>query len=469
VAILIDSQGTTHFALISLRKVRTFSMLAGCSQLEGSKMENQTQSRNDIINELLRLCRQLGELTTPEAQIIARGKDLLIPHQQSLDIIEFLPDATFVIDTESKVIAWNRALEEMTGLEKRQILGKGDYLYALPFYGEAKPILIDFVITGEADTRERYHFVERHGRDFYAETYASKLYAGKGAYLWGKASPLYDKDGNLTGAIESIRDITQRKQSEESLQASEKLFRMLVETMNEGLGLLDENGVIIYVNDKLGEILGYSKDELVGRTEAEFLDQANRASYEKETERRRRDKKTSCEIELLAKDGRRIPIIISVSPILDEKGNYKGAIETVNDITTRKQAEKKLRESEEKYRMIFENSPLGILHFNQDATITACNDTILRIWGSCREKLIGFNLFNSLKNKRMKAAVGACIAGKPACYEGNYLSITGGKITNLKADFGPILADDGSCLGGIGILEDVSERKLTEIVSEESL
>jgi PAS domain S-box-containing protein len=431
-------------------------------------MEKQEHSRNDIINELLRLCRKLDELSTSEAQLAERRKDLLIPHQQSLDIIEFLPDPTFVIDGESKVIAWNRAMEEMTGLKKRQILGKGDYLYALPFYGEAKPILIDFVISGEAHTRERYHFVERHGRDFYAETYAPKLHGGKGAHLWGKASPLYDNHGNLTGAIESIRDITQRKLAEESLQQSEKLFRMLVETMNEGLGVQDESGVIIYANEKLCEILGYSRDELVGRPETEFLDQANLALYEKEIERRRRDKKTSCEIELLAKDGRKIPAIISVSPIMDEKGNYKGAIETVKDITMRKQAEKKLRESEEKYRMIFENSPLGILHFDQDANITACNDTIVRIWGSCRDKLIGFNLMNSLKNKRMKAAVGACITGMPGCYEGNYLSVTGGKITNLKADFGPILADDGSCLGGIGILEDVSERKPPEIVVEES-
>lgn len=432
-------------------------------------MENQTHSRTDIINELLRLCRQLDELATPEAQIAGHGKDLLIPHQQSLDIIEFLPDATFVINRESKVIAWNRAMEEMTGLEKKQILGKGDYLYALPFYGEARPILIDFVITGETDNREGYDFVERHGRDFYAETYAPKLYANKGAYVWGKASPLYDKDGNLSGAIESIRDITQRKEAAESLQANEKLFRMLVETMNEGLGVQDERGVIVYVNGMLCEILGYSRDELLGRKEIEFLDQASREKYAKESERRRQESKTSCEMELVAKDGRRIPVIISVSPILDEQGNYKGAIETVRDISIRKQAEKKLRESEEKYRMIFENSPLGILHFDRDATITACNDTILKIWGSCREKLIGFNLINSLKNKRMKAAVGACLAGKPGCYEGNYLSVTGCKITNLKADFGPILADDGSCLGGIGILEDVSERKCQEAESDESL
>ena len=428
-------------------------------------MKNPKQSRNDLIDELLQVCQKLSELAISETRTDVAKRELLIPHRQSLDIIEFLPDATFVIDCESRVIAWNRAMEEMTNVAKMDILGKGDHLYAVPFYGEPKPILIDFVIHGEADTRERYHFVERNGRDFFAETYAPMLYGGRGAYLWGKASPLYDNDGRLTGAIESIRDITQRKLAEESLKKSEQRFRMLVETMNEGLGVQDENGMIIYANDKLCEMLGYSSDELVGRREADLFD---RAIYGKEMERRRRDEKTSCEIDLLAKDGRKIPVIISISPLRDEKGDYKGAIGTVTDISSRKQAEKKLRESEEKHRMIFENSPLGILHFDQNGNITACNDTILRIWGSCREKLIGFNLMNSLKNKKMKAAVGACIAGRPGCYEGNYLSITGGKITNLKADFGPILADDGSTMGGIAILEDISERKETEESLEDS-
>ena len=429
-------------------------------------MKKPKLSKNDLICELLRVSRELAELTEAPSVQYART-ELQLPHQQSLDIIEFLPDATFVIDGKNRVIAWNRAMEEMTGLEKREILGKGDYLYAIPFYGELRPILIDLVVGDEVDSQETYNFVERHGRDLYAETYAPRLYGGKGAYLWGKASPLYDTNGRLAGAIESIRDITQRKIDEEALRKSEQRFRMLVETMNEGLGVQDENGMIVYANDQLCEMLGYAKDEILGRRRIEFLDRANGTMLENEGMSRRLNEKTSCETEMLAKDGRKIPVIISVSPITDERGQYKGTIETVRDITIRKRAEKKLCESEEKHRMIFENSPLGIIHFDQNGTITACNDSIIMIWGSARENLIGFNLMNSLKNKKMKAAVGACLAGKPGCYEGQYLSVTGGKITNLKADFGPILADDGSCLGGIGILEDLSEWRCSEEAVEE--
>ena len=271
----------------------------------------------------------------------------------------------------------------------------------------------------------------------------------------------------MTGAIESIRDVTQRKLAEESLRASEQRFRMLVETMNEGLGVQDQDGVVIYANDNLCDILGYSREKLIGCPASDFFDPASLAPYGHEIENHKLAEKTSCEVELLGQGGRKIPVIVSVSPIMDAQGNYNGTIGTVRDITFRKRAESKLQESEAKYRMIFENSPLGIIHFDQNGIITACNDSIVRIWGSSKEKLIGFDLMHSLKNKRMKAAVGACLAGKPGCYDGNYLSVTGGKLTNLKADFGPILADDGSCLGGIGILEDTSERRQPDGFAEE--
>ena len=72
-------------------------------------------------------------------------------HRELQDIIEFLPDATFVIDREKNVIYWNRAMEEMTGIRKLDILGKGDHAYAVPFYGEKGPMLIDLVMSEKRD------------------------------------------------------------------------------------------------------------------------------------------------------------------------------------------------------------------------------------------------------------------------------------------------------------------------------
>ena len=139
------------------------------------------------------------------------------------EIISFLPDATFAIDRSGTVIAWNHAMEEMTGVPAPQILGKGNYEYAVPFYGARRPILIDLVFTPAEEIAEKYTFVRINGDVLTAET-TNATPLGKTVVLWGKAAPLYDREGNVTGAIESIRDITERTRAEEALvQANRKL------------------------------------------------------------------------------------------------------------------------------------------------------------------------------------------------------------------------------------------------------
>lgn len=138
------------------------------------------------------------------------------------NIIDFLPDATFVIDKGGRVIAWNRAIEKMTNLKEEEILGKGDYEYALPFYGEPRPMLIDMANRPDPAIEARYDSIKRQeDGSLVGEAYMPRLKGGV-AYLLGSASALYDLEGNYWGAIESIRDITDRKHAEEELQRSKE-------------------------------------------------------------------------------------------------------------------------------------------------------------------------------------------------------------------------------------------------------
>lgn len=139
-------------------------------------------------------------------------------NQQLLDIIDFLPDATLAIDQDNKVIAWNRSIEEMTGVLKEDIIGQGDYAYAIPFYGKRTPILIDLVFNYDHVSKQNYDYIKRNGKTLYAEIFIPQAFGGKGAYLWSAASPLFDSDGAIVGAIETIRDITERKHMENQLQ-----------------------------------------------------------------------------------------------------------------------------------------------------------------------------------------------------------------------------------------------------------
>jgi PAS domain S-box-containing protein len=133
------------------------------------------------------------------------------------DIINFLPDATLVIDNQGKVIAWNHAIEEMTGVPAQSMLGKSDYEYATPFYGERRPILIDLVRLPQEEMEKKYVQIHRAGGVLTGETYTPAL-PGGARYLYATASALHDANGNVVGAIESIRDITDRKHTEEELR-----------------------------------------------------------------------------------------------------------------------------------------------------------------------------------------------------------------------------------------------------------
>ena len=151
-----------------------------------------------------------------------RAQEALQEAHNRLDqIIEYLPDATFVIDADRNVIAWNRAIEKMTGISKDQMIGKGNYEYALPFYGERRPIIIDLAfLPDEEFEKGKYDAVHRFADALYGEVYVPRTYGGVGAYLSAMASRLRDASGNVIGAIETIRDITDRKKAEQALKES---------------------------------------------------------------------------------------------------------------------------------------------------------------------------------------------------------------------------------------------------------
>ncbi|HPQ68802.1 MAG TPA: PAS domain S-box protein [bacterium] len=166
------------------------------------------------------------------------------------DIIEFLPDATVVIDRDKRVIAWNKAIEEMTGIAKNDILGKGDYEYSLPFYGERRPVLMDLAMAKESDhDRELYDNVTTAGTILYGEVYAPKLFGGKGAYVFATASALRNESGEIVGAIESIRDITGRKNSEDALRSAHDQLLSLLNSLDEIIYVADmDTYEILFVN-----------------------------------------------------------------------------------------------------------------------------------------------------------------------------------------------------------------------------
>lgn len=162
-------------------------------------------------------------------------------------------------------------------------------------------------------------------------------------------TPITGPDGTLC-KLQIARNITDRKRAEKALRQSEKRYRLLIDTMNEGLGVQNEHGEWVYVNDRFCEMLGYSRDEMIGRPVTDFLSENDRMTYKEQVARRRRGERESYGLSWLKKDGQMIFARVSPKAIFDERGQFKGSFAVVTDITERKRAEEALKESEKQLR-----------------------------------------------------------------------------------------------------------------------
>ena len=161
--------------------------------------------------------------------------------QRLMDIINFLPYATFAIDNEGKVTFWNQAIEEMTGAKADDIKGKGGYEYSLLFFKERRPILIDLLKTPDKEFEKEYKTLKRRENSVEGEIYVKN---GE-LYLYSKAAKLYDPKGNVVGAIETIVDITARRNAEKAQKAlidlAQKLTSQVQLTESQILQSIYEN------------------------------------------------------------------------------------------------------------------------------------------------------------------------------------------------------------------------------------
>jgi PAS domain S-box-containing protein len=158
------------------------------------------------------LCIGIDRTEQKKAEEIVKNSE-----ERMGQIIDFLPDPTWVIDNEGKVVTWNQALENLTGIAAADIVGKGDYEYALPFYGERRPTLIDLVREWDPEYEKKYLSIKKEGNKLVSESHLPNL-GVEGLYLSGTASLIYDTAGQVAGAIESLRDTTERKHMEEDLR-----------------------------------------------------------------------------------------------------------------------------------------------------------------------------------------------------------------------------------------------------------
>ena len=397
------------------------------------------------------------------------------------DIIDFLPDATLAIDLKGKVIAWNHAIEEMTGVKAADILGKGDYEYALPFYGIRRPILADLVLKPDKKIERSYYSILEKNKDILIiETWVPFL-KWKKAFLWAKASPLYDSKGDIVGAIESIRDITERKEAERMLQESEEKYRSLASS-TDVMYLVDKDCRYLFMNEgflsrlgiSLGDVEGKSYDEFHSEEDArEFMEIISRIfkmgqAVQHEHKSERDDKY----------------FLRSLSPVKDPEGRTIAVTVVSKDITKRKQAEEALRESERRLSDIIDFLPDATLAINRKGNVIAWNRAIEEMTGVKADDMVGKGDFEyALPFYGVRRPILIDLVLKPdKKTERNYYSVfkkeedqlivetwvpaLKDKRAFLWAKASPLYDSKGRIVGAIESIRDITERKQAEEMLE---
>jgi PAS domain S-box-containing protein len=156
-------------------------------------------------------------------------------------------------------------------------------------------------------------------------------------HTWGHA--VSDSEGHLARLIGVCQDITEQRAAEERVRRSEERYRLIVENAAEGIWLSDADSRTIFVNGRIAEILGYTVDEMKGRSVFHFMDRAHRDEAKVQLFKRRQGARGHFEFPLRRKDGSRVWTSVSISPLFGEDGTYAGALAVIDDITWRRQSQ----------------------------------------------------------------------------------------------------------------------------------
>ncbi|MBE9534086.1 MAG: PAS domain S-box protein [Proteobacteria bacterium] len=465
-------------------------------------MKDENKSKKQLIGELDRLHQRHTQLET-DSKVVAAA--LSESEKRYRRITEAITDYIFTVK-----VADGHPAETHHGPTCEAVTGyTAEEFNADPF------LWIRMVPAEDQDIIRAQASEALSGHD--PEPIEHRIIRKDGQIRWVSNSlvPTSDGQGNLVSYDGLLRDITNRKIAEETLRESEERYRHLVETMNEGLAMADQDYVFTFVNERLCEMLGYSREEMLGRHLVDFVHEDYKDFMQDQMGRRQRGEARSYEIDWRAKDGQRVYTLISPKGFYDANGQLTGSLGVLTDITDRKRAEEalqkahaelelrvqertaellqtneqlkreiedrkrieqELRESETRYRLLINNMPSIVYRGYKDWSVDFMDEKVRSLTGYSMEE------FNSRKKKWSEVIIGRDLEiAKKAfiqalktnkSYVREYrIETKGGEILWIQ-ERGQIVCDkDGEIEYVSGVFFDVTERKQLQkaIVQREKL
>ena len=400
-------------------------------------MQDQDKTKDQLIDELNEIRRKVAEFETVQK---SRNENESL-HRE---IIGSSSEAIFIIQ-DGWINYANEKTSEITGYSKEEVL--------------TSSAIVTFVHPDDREMVAQYHASRLQGDETHYR-YAFRIVRKDGNVRWVEMNSSLIMWKGKPAALCLTTDITERKRAEEALAESQQKFRSMFENSLDGILLTAPHGSIFDANESACRMLGRTREEICELGREGVVDTTD-PRLAISLEQRRRKGRWRGNLNFRRGDGTIFPVEISSNIYKDARGDDR-TVMVIRDITDLESAIEAQRKSEEKYRLIFEKSPLGIIHFDANGLITDCNQGFLEIIGSSREQTIGFNLLTSLRNEEVRKAAESALSGKAGRFEGEYTSVTGGKHAWIKLLYAPIHNTEGLITGGLGIIEDVTERKIAE-------
>ena len=297
-------------------------------------------------------------------------------------VVQGSPIPQFVIGRDHRVVYWNSAVEELTGIRASEIIGTNRHWSA--FYPRERPVVADFLVDGSLGDIPRYYD---------GKVTPSKLIEGAfeatdffpalgeaGKWLSYTAAPIRDAHGEIIGAIETLEDITERMGAESALLESEEKYRDLVEVASVGITII-QDGALKYANPSLAGLWGGPVGDLLAIPMVDLVHPDEREKVVNRMKRRLAGEQLVpvYETVLLRRDGSAYPAEVNAA-LITYQGRPADLI-LIHDISERKQAEEAVRHAEEKFRNIVEFAVEGIYQINPKGRFLTANTSLARILG----------------------------------------------------------------------------------------
>lgn len=317
-------------------------------------------------------------------------------------VVESIGEALLITDADDAVTFMNQRVTDLTGYTEEDMLGRQAYELFLP--PEEWPEAFEHNRKRAQGISERYEMYLR-------------CKDGEGIWTEINATPYRNAEGEIVGTLGAISDITERKASEKKLREAEELFRTTFDKTPMGMALVNMEGRYLRINEAMCQILGYSKQELLSST---FWEITYPEDYEKSMSYARRMWDGEIDSYSLEKryqhaEGHPVWVCLSVALVRDSEGNPLHHIAQVQDISEQKRVEETLRESEQRFHQLFDQSVDSLLIHDVDGNIVDCNPEACRVHGYTREEMLTLSIKDltetllSEEERRARESVGGTL------------------------------------------------------------